>query len=163
MRGLLVFVVAAAMAPLALAKGPWAQIDGRSANHAHADEVDVRVQQVDGKRYQPPVDEVKLAPGPHWVTLVTTRPTARPLNFSGTGLTTTRTTYQPWVMKAEPCMRYRVAAQHDGPSTERWTVELVAVERIGDCTPPAAAPEASPPAATPAPAPPAAAGAPSSR
>jgi hypothetical protein len=144
--------LALVLAPgLAAAKAPWAEIDGTFANPAHADEVDALVHAVDRHYYNPMRSRLKIEPGPHWIYIASTRASAR-----GT------VTSVPWVMKAEPCMRYLVAAQHESLSIERFAVKVVSVERIGECrlppgaqaavaTPAPAAPAMVAPAATPAP------------
>jgi hypothetical protein len=156
----------------AAAKGPWSEIDGSFANPAHADEVDVLIRNVDSHAYNPPRDKLKVTPGPHWVTLVSTRvadtgvrpgqdgtsplntrqtqdcnPLGRAADCTQGSRHSTRATVAPWVFKAEPCMRYLLAGQHEGMST-KFVVEVVGVEPISGCggKVDVEAPEPAPPA-----------------
>lgn len=149
MRRLLVLALLASLATPAFAKkAPWAEIDGTFAVPTDPDQADVQVAGVDGQRFVPVRAKQKVTPGPHFVYLVSER-------AAGLGLRNAK----PWVMKAEPCTRYLLAARHENLSAERYEIVVVGTERIGECrmpegaTPapaPATAPTASPsPAAAP--------------
>ena len=144
MRRLLALAVLSLLPALAAAKGPWAEVDGSFANPAHKDEVNLLIRGVNDKRYQPMRSKVVVKPGPQWMTVASTR-----ASRGGT------VTMIPYVFKAEPCMRYLLAARHEGVSDQRFAVIVVAVERIGECklpegmaepaTLPAPVPDATPP------------------
>lgn len=142
MRRLLALALLSVLPALATARGPWAEIDGSFANPAHLDEVDVLIRGVNDKQYEPMRAKVEVKPGPVWLTVATTR-------VSRGGSVST----MPYVFKAEPCMRYLLAAKHEGLSETKFAVITVAVERIGECRLPKGAPEPAPvpPAPTPVP------------
>jgi hypothetical protein len=139
MRRLLALALLSLLPTLAAAKGPWAAVDGSFANPAHKDEVNLLIRGVDDKQYEPMRSKVTVKPGPLWLTVTSTRAS------HGGGVTAI-----PHVFKAEPCMRYLLAAQHDGISDQRFTVIVVAIERIGECKLPEGVAE---PATFPAPTP----------
>jgi hypothetical protein len=180
MRRFVVLAVLATLPTLAVARPAWSELDGTSPEGAPADRADVAIVELDGRKLpvcaSRPVRgdagsgtgslfgdhsggrrapkgacvtatrSLKLAPGAHAATVATTRLPA------GGGYAT-----QPFAFTAAPCVRYTLAAQHEGPGANRFGIVIAAQEPIAGCTAPAdaaavvAAPATDAPAAAPAP------------
>ena len=173
MRRVLVLALLACLPAVALAdKAPWSEIDGTVVDAADANLATVAVVKVGEKSLAPcrggadksgkdgkttgslfdsfggdrkkvscvdATRRLKLPPGVHQTTIATTR------LAQGGGLATQR-----FELTAEPCMRYRLVARHEGPGAKRFAVEIAATERIDTCELPGEAAVAAGPVATPA-------------
>lgn len=151
------------------AKAPWSEIDGSVVDVAQGDLAPVAVVKIGDKELSPcrggadksgnagkttgslfdnfdgdkkrvacvdATRRLKIPPGVHATKIATTR-----LAKSGALAT------QAFELTAEPCMRYRLVARHDGPSAKRFAIEVAATERIDSCELPAVAGGAAPLAA----------------
>ena len=169
MRRVLALALFACLPAVALAdKAPWAEIDGSVVDAAQGDLAPVAVVRIGDKELAPcrggadksgnaekttgslfdnfdgdrkrvscvdATKRLKIAPGAHATTIATTR-----LAKSGALAT------QKFELTAEPCMRYRLVARHDGPSAKRFAVEVATTERIDSCVLPVLAEAAAVPA-----------------
>ena len=162
MRRFLALALFACVPAVALAdKAPWSEIDGSVVDATQGDLAPVAVVKVGDKELSPcrggadssgnaekttgslfdnfdgdrkkvacvdPTKRLKLAPGNYVTKIATTR-------LAKSGVLATQT----FELTAEPCMRYRLVARHDGPSAKRFVVEVATSERIDTCTLPTVA------------------------
>lgn len=97
----------------ALAKGPWALIDGDGAGNTDSNQYDVVVIAVDGNGdFDAPMTK-RIETGFHYVQMGSTRPNG-----------VIRNDYRPYAFVAEPCVRYVMHAQYENTS-DRSPWELV--------------------------------------
>jgi hypothetical protein len=162
MRRFLALALFVCVPAVALAdKAPWSEIDGSVADATQGDLAPVAVVKIGDKELSPcrggadssgkdgkttgslfdsfngdrktvacvdPTKRLKIAPGVHATRIATTR-------LAKSGVLAT----QAFELTAEPCMRYRLIARHDGPSAKRFAVEIASSERIDTCTLPTVA------------------------
>jgi len=106
----------------ACASTPYAMIDGTRSSRTDASEADVMVVGIDG-RLMRPRGLMNVEPGVHALYLATTRSDRRGAH-----------TAQHFELKAEPCMRYVISAQHrNSIDREDWDLVVKSVEPIPGC------------------------------
>lgn len=121
----------------AIAKKPWAVIDGDGAGNVDSNQYDVVIIAVDGNSdFEAPMLK-RVEPGFHYVQLAPTRQNGVISN-----------SYQPYAFMAEPCVRYLMYAQYDNTS-DRSPWHLV----VGKSDKPVAGCKTDPAPAATAPAP----------
>jgi hypothetical protein len=106
----------------ACASTPYATIDGTRSSRTDASEADVIVVGIDG-RFTRPKSLMNVDPGLHTLYLSTARRNRRGAH-----------TAQHFALKAEPCMRYVISAQHrNSIDRDDWDLVLKSVDPIPGC------------------------------
>ncbi len=107
---------------------PFAVIDGSRPEGTDPHQYPVRIVAVDDQGYFNGPFEVMVTPGFHYLRLVTAKPGIRPGFDPLSAL--------PFPLFAKPCIRYRIAAQHQ-PSTSRdntnWQARVLEQEPVAGC------------------------------
>lgn len=101
---------------------PYSIIDGSQINRADTDQYQVIILSINEKLYPDGRKTKQIQPGPILVKVATTK--------QGFGKLTP---YQYLTIDARPCVRYLLAAQHEGVSNRNWQAKIIAEEEISYC------------------------------
>lgn len=115
-------ILAAAVLLGGCASEPWSALNTRERVAGDALSHPLVVHALDG-RLVLEKPEYELAPGSHVLRLRSSAETA--INVPMMGI--------PFTIDVKPCTRHFIAAQHEPPPSERWTLRTVREEPIEDC------------------------------